>query len=140
MRRSINGSILLRRIWGPIKLAGCAAWCQFKLDAMAIDVDGQIMAVLIGQGRKLPVDQKDRSIYTIVGSRSHGTPELEAFVAAKKREKGAVEFIAAGSSLKICLVAEGCRGHLSPVGAHHGVGYGGRAGGGGVFRGQCACV
>ena len=45
--------------------------------------------------------------YTIVGSRSHGTPELEAFVEAKREEKGDVEFIAAGSSLKICLVAEG---------------------------------
>lgn len=55
---------------------------------------------------KLPVEQS-RQIYTIVGSRSHGTPELEAFVEIKRKEKGNVEFIAAGSSLKICLVAEG---------------------------------
>jgi 3'(2'), 5'-bisphosphate nucleotidase len=55
---------------------------------------------------KLPVEQS-RRIYTIVGSRSHGTPELEAFVEVKRKEKGDVEFIAAGSSLKICLVAEG---------------------------------
>jgi 3'(2'), 5'-bisphosphate nucleotidase len=55
---------------------------------------------------KLPVEQS-RQIYTIMGSRSHGTSELETFVEAKRKEKGDVEFIAAGSSLKICLVAEG---------------------------------
>ena len=62
---------------------------------------------LINNSEKIPLDQKGREVYTIVGSRSHGTPELDAFVEAKRREKGAVEFIAAGSSLKICLVAEG---------------------------------
>ncbi|MGD9366102.1 MAG: 3'(2'),5'-bisphosphate nucleotidase CysQ [Desulfobacteraceae bacterium] len=61
---------------------------------------------LIQGAIKLPVEHS-RQIYTIVGSRSHGTPELEAFVEAKRKEKGDVEFIAAGSSLKICLVAEG---------------------------------
>lgn len=54
---------------------------------------------------KLPVEL-NRQVYTIVGSRSHGSPELDAFVESKKREKGDVEFVAAGSSLKICLVAE----------------------------------
>lgn len=64
------------------------------------------LQVLMQSGFRLPVDQS-RETYTIVGSRSHGTPELEAFVEAKRKEKGDVEFIAAGSSLKICLVAEG---------------------------------
>ncbi len=67
----------------------------------------EAMTDLMGRGVRLPVDQQGHKIYTIVGSRSHGTPELEDFVAAKKKEKGAVDFIAAGSSLKICLVAEG---------------------------------
>jgi 3'(2'), 5'-bisphosphate nucleotidase len=61
---------------------------------------------LMQRGTKMPIFQK-RKIYTIVGSRSHGTKELEEFVANKKREKGNVEFVVAGSSLKICLVAEG---------------------------------
>lgn len=64
------------------------------------------LEALIQDGFRLPIDQS-RQTYTIVGSRSHGTPELEAFVEAKRKEKGNVEFIAAGSSLKICLVAEG---------------------------------
>lgn len=61
---------------------------------------------LIQKGTKLPVEQ-NRKIYTIVGSRSHGTKELEDFVESKRREKGDVEFVVAGSSLKICLVADG---------------------------------
>ena len=43
---------------------------------------------------------------TIVGSRSHPTPELEAFV-EEQRSGGEVDFIAMGSSLKLCIIAEG---------------------------------
>lgn len=62
---------------------------------------------LLSSAQKLPVAQETNRPYTIVGSRSHGTPELEQFVAQKKEEKGEVIFKPAGSSLKICLVAEG---------------------------------
>ena len=55
---------------------------------------------------KLPLPMS-RSTYVIMGSRSHGTPELEAFVEKKRQEVEDVEFISAGSSLKICRVAEG---------------------------------
>ena len=43
----------------------------------------------------------------IVGSRSHPTPEMDAFVEEQKRKHAEVEFIAMGSSLKLCAVAEG---------------------------------
>ncbi len=43
----------------------------------------------------------------IVGSRSHQTPELLAYVDEKKQHFKEVEFVAAGSSLKFCLIAEG---------------------------------
>lgn len=56
---------------------------------------------------KLPISTSTNSPYTIVGSRSHATSELEAFVEEKRQEYGDVEFISAGSSLKFCLVAEG---------------------------------
>jgi 3'(2'), 5'-bisphosphate nucleotidase len=62
---------------------------------------------LLSQAHQLPrAEQKDKP-YTIVGSRSHATPELTQFVDAKRQEFGQVDFIPAGSSLKICLVAEG---------------------------------
>jgi 3'(2'), 5'-bisphosphate nucleotidase len=62
---------------------------------------------IIGQSTKLPVIDPQRSALTIVGSRSHKTAEVEAYVEEKRKAFGDVEFISAGSSLKICLVAEG---------------------------------
>jgi 3'(2'), 5'-bisphosphate nucleotidase len=62
---------------------------------------------IIEDAKSLPLQYSKDSLYTIVGSRSHATPELESFVAKKREEVGDVEFISAGSSLKICLVAEG---------------------------------
>jgi len=50
---------------------------------------------------------------TIVGSRSHPTPEMEAFVEEQRKTHGDVEFIAMGSSLKLCVIAEG-KADLSP--------------------------
>ena len=55
----------------------------------------------------MPVTDNRPVRYTIMGSRSHASPELLAFVEQKKQEKGTVDFIQAGSSLKICRVAEG---------------------------------
>jgi 3'(2'), 5'-bisphosphate nucleotidase len=62
---------------------------------------------IIGQSTKLPVIDPQRAALTIVGSRSHKNAELEAYVEEKRKAVGDVEFISAGSSLKICLVAEG---------------------------------
>jgi 3'(2'), 5'-bisphosphate nucleotidase len=52
-------------------------------------------------------------IFTIVGSRSHSSPETEAFVKEMEAKHGKVDFIAAGSSLKFCLLAEG-KAHAYP--------------------------
>jgi 3'(2'), 5'-bisphosphate nucleotidase len=49
----------------------------------------------------------ERSGVIIAGSLSHPTPEMDAFIAEQRRAHGKVEFMAMGSSLKICLVAEG---------------------------------
>ena len=45
--------------------------------------------------------------FTIVGSRSHMSPETEEFIDEKKKEKGEVDIVSVGSSLKLCMVAEG---------------------------------
>lgn len=44
---------------------------------------------------------------TVVASRSHLTDEVRDFVAALEAEGKSVEFLSSGSSLKLCLVAEG---------------------------------
>lgn len=41
--------------------------------------------------------------WQVVGSRSHNTPEVDAFI----EKLGAAEMLAMGSSLKLCLVADG---------------------------------
>ena len=73
----------------------------------AVEGDDQVMENLIQQAERLPVDRPEDMPFTIAGSRSHAGPELKKFVEEKRREHGDVQFISAGSSLKICLVAEG---------------------------------
>ncbi|MEN9449333.1 MAG: 3(2),5-bisphosphate nucleotidase CysQ [Bacteroidota bacterium] len=46
-------------------------------------------------------------VLKIVGSRSHQTPELLEYVEQQKSKFSNVDFVAAGSSLKFCLLAEG---------------------------------
>lgn len=48
---------------------------------------------------------KDRLV--IAGSLSHPTPEMDAFVEEQRRKYKQVDFVAMGSSLKICMVADG---------------------------------
>ncbi|HKK39212.1 MAG TPA: 3'(2'),5'-bisphosphate nucleotidase CysQ [Cryomorphaceae bacterium] len=49
----------------------------------------------------------DSDKYRAVGSRSHMSPETEEFFADLKKAHGEIEVVSMGSSLKICLVAEG---------------------------------
>lgn len=52
-------------------------------------------------------------VFTIVGSRSHSSPETESFINEMKSQHGEVDFAASGSSLKFCLLAEG-KAHSYP--------------------------
>jgi 3'(2'), 5'-bisphosphate nucleotidase len=58
-------------------------------------------------GKKLPLKISDqRNTYKVVASRSHMSAETQAFIDAIDTDKEK-ELISIGSSLKICLVAEG---------------------------------
>ncbi len=48
-----------------------------------------------------------KSSITVVASRSHLTEDVQAFVTNLEEEGKTVEFLSSGSSLKLCLVAEG---------------------------------
>lgn len=50
---------------------------------------------------------REKQEVTVVASRSHLTDEVRDFVSRLEEEGKTVEFLSAGSSLKICLVAEG---------------------------------
>ena len=58
------------------------------------------------QGQLLPL-KKSNETYTIVGSKSHMTPETETYINRLKENHGKIEVFSKGSSLKICMVAEG---------------------------------
>lgn len=64
------------------------------------------LETIIQETQKLPVSDPDH-VFTVVGSRSHMSPETRNFIENVKAEKGNVEIASMGSSLKICLVAEG---------------------------------
>ena len=57
-------------------------------------------------GISLPRETGKRP-YMVVGSRSHMSPETESFIGTLKEKHGDVDIVSMGSSLKICLVAEG---------------------------------
>ncbi len=95
----IYAPVLKRLYFGGRDLG--AYGCTRDMEALPDRLDE-----LMKQCEKLPL-KTSRSTYVIMGSRSHATPELEAFVLKKRTEVEAVEFISAGSSLKICRVAEG---------------------------------
>lgn len=60
----------------------------------------------IREGKKLPyIDNKE--VYKIVGSRSHMSEETLEFIESLKKDHKNVEIVSIGSSLKLCLVAEG---------------------------------
>ena len=57
--------------------------------------------------KKLPLKPKVEGVVKVVVSRSHFSTETQAFIDQLKNEYETVETVPAGSSLKLCLVAEG---------------------------------
>ncbi len=71
------------------------------------ELDGaNTIEILFEAGKELPLDQEERP-YTVVGSRSHMSAETEEFINKAKDEYGDIDIISKGSSLKLCMVAEG---------------------------------
>lgn len=64
------------------------------------------LQTLIDRAQKLPIKDGDRP-FTVVASRSHLSKETEDFIDSMKQEHGTIETISKGSSLKLCMVAEG---------------------------------
>jgi 3'(2'), 5'-bisphosphate nucleotidase len=79
-----------------------------KLGAFKVKVDLNNFNIeeLILNASKLPLKRKE-SIFTIVASRSHMSPETESYVQQMRNIHGEVDLISKGSSLKLCMVAEG---------------------------------
>lgn len=61
---------------------------------------------LLAEALPLPLNHENKA-YTVVASRSHLSKETEAYVENLRTKHGEVKFISIGSSLKLCMVAEG---------------------------------
>ncbi|MCB0400832.1 MAG: 3'(2'),5'-bisphosphate nucleotidase CysQ [Flavobacteriales bacterium] len=61
---------------------------------------------LLGNAEQLPLSQT-RNNYVVVGSRSHMSEETEAFITEQQAKHHEVDILSRGSSLKLCMVAEG---------------------------------
>lgn len=61
---------------------------------------------LIQSAQRLPIKNTER-IFTVVASRSHLSDETSEYIEQLKRKHGELQMISKGSSLKLCLVAEG---------------------------------
>ena len=94
---------VLRRLYFAAREAGAF---RITLDG-DMDIDGLSLDQLIARATPIHAGTGAARPFTIVGSRSHATKELEEYVEKKRKEHGDLDFISAGSSLKFCRVAEG---------------------------------
>ncbi|MFR9650493.1 MAG: 3'(2'),5'-bisphosphate nucleotidase CysQ [Rikenellaceae bacterium] len=82
---------------------GCSQLGAFKLS-----IDDETMGVeqIMELATPLSIDNNPERC-TVVASRSHLNAETESFIERLRGEVGDVECVSRGSSLKICLIAEG---------------------------------
>jgi 3'(2'), 5'-bisphosphate nucleotidase len=73
---------------------------------ISLNLDDYNVEALLTKADKLPLQREDKT-FTIVASRSHMSPETESYVQEMRDKHGAVNLISKGSSLKLCMVAEG---------------------------------
>lgn len=71
-----------------------------------VDLGNYDINKIIDKAQKLPLQRKDKT-FTIVASRSHMSSETVAYVSKMREQHGEVNMISKGSSLKLCMVAEG---------------------------------
>lgn len=94
-----------------IGYTGRAERGAWKIEDAAAGATVETLANALAGGIKLPVDGSDRPEgvrrFTAIVSRSHNTPESEELLARLEAEYGEVRRISSGSSIKLCLVAEG---------------------------------
>jgi len=79
----------------------------YKLKNRENLTDNLSIEELIDKSQRLPLTNNNKSSLTVIGSRSHISGEFSEFVKRLEARHGNVEFISSGSSLKLCLVAEG---------------------------------
>jgi 3'(2'), 5'-bisphosphate nucleotidase len=104
-----NGVPVLGVIYVPVHHVlyfGAKDFGSFKIEFSDDKLEPLNFATLKDNAIILP-ELIDRNNYRIVGSKSHLTPETKAYIDQLKAEHENVEILSRGSSLKICMIAEG---------------------------------
>ena len=73
---------------------------------VSVDLEDYDVENVLSRANKLPLKRTNK-IFTIVASRSHMSQETEAYVQEMQVKHGEIQLISKGSSLKLCMVAEG---------------------------------
>ena len=73
---------------------------------VAVHLEDYDVDTLLSKGNNLPLQREDNT-FTIVASRSHMSLETGEYVQEMREIHGEVNLISKGSSLKLCMVAEG---------------------------------
>jgi 3'(2'), 5'-bisphosphate nucleotidase len=100
---AVKGSGAYRFRWSEVIESLVDAEDSLMIGGPVDDLFREVAAV----SERLPIEKIVSRPFTIIGSRSHATEELDDFVERMKASHGRVEFLSAGSSLKFCLIAEG---------------------------------
>ena len=79
----------------------------YKLEDSETLTDKLSIEELIDKSQRLPLNNNNKTSLTVIGSRSHTSAEFSEYVKRLNEKYGNVEFVSSGSSLKLCLVAEG---------------------------------
>jgi 3'(2'), 5'-bisphosphate nucleotidase len=86
---------------------GCEKFGAYKLENATEECcDFSDLNELMKEGLNLPLTEK-HSNFVVVASRSHLNDETKEYIDSLRRKHQNIEFISKGSSLKICMVAEG---------------------------------
>jgi 3'(2'), 5'-bisphosphate nucleotidase len=102
-----NGKPVLGIIYVPV--SGSLYFGAHDIGAWKMEKanDDCTLQTLQARGMKLPASNGDDRVFKIVGSRSHMSPETEAYIKKLSNDHPQIEIVSKGSSLKICMVAEG---------------------------------
>lgn len=110
----INGEAVMGVIYAPVISAlyfGGEEIGSYKTEAepdflLHMIHSHDIMHRLMETAVRIPLRNKERP-FTVVASRSHMSDETASFIDSLRQTHGDLQMISKGSSLKLCLVAEG---------------------------------
>ena len=104
-----KGVPILGVIYLPVKKTlyfGAAEFGAYRVNNIDFESPLTTLTELIHQATRLPINRADDS-FKIVASRSHQSAETKAYIDLMIQQHGKVELVSSGSSIKICMVAEG---------------------------------